>query len=56
MKYDPKNIELEPTEYSADVPNKREPIFGKGAREWAAFIAGWIIIATAVHLAKLLFG
>lgn len=56
MKHEPKTIELEPTEYSADVPNKREPIFGSGAREWAVFIAGWLIIATAVHFAKALFG
>lgn len=55
MKDKPKVIELEPTEYRADIPNKREPIFGSGALEWAVFIFGWVMVASAVHFAKLLF-
>lgn len=52
MKDKPKVIELPPTEYRADVPNKREPILGNGALEWGVFILSWIIVATGVHWAK----
>ena len=56
MRKKPEVIDLEPTEYRADIPNKREPFFGNGALEWGAFILSWVAIASAVHWAKSLFG
>ncbi len=41
---------LAPTEYSADIPNKREPFFGSGAAEWGMFIVGWMIVASARYV------
>lgn len=55
MRKAPKEIDLPPTEYAADMPNKPEPVFGSGALEWGLFIASWVIVATAVHFVKLAF-
>ena len=43
-----KNIDLEPTEYRADIPNKKEPILGPNAKPLAAqFIVGLVAFAAA---------
>ena len=34
LKKPPETIELPPTEYRADFPNKREPIFNEGGVAW----------------------
>jgi hypothetical protein len=34
MKDEPKTIDLRPTEYAANMPNKREPIFNEGGLLW----------------------
>lgn len=49
-------IELEPTEYTADIKakRKREPFFGSGAVEWGAFVLSWAIVASGVHWVKYL--
>jgi hypothetical protein len=43
-----KIIELKPTEWSADIPNKHEPFFGERAFEWLVFVVAWTVIA-GVH-------
>jgi hypothetical protein len=53
-KKQPEVIDLEPSEYEADMPpgpppKKREPFFGSGAMEWAAFVLSWVVTAAAVH-------
>jgi hypothetical protein len=45
-----KNIDLEPTEYRADIPNKKEPILGPRWKEAVAYIIGFTIMVTVVHL------
>lgn len=41
----PKTIDLPPTEYQADIPNKREPILGEDAAVWITYFASMFIVA-----------
>ena len=44
-----KQIELDPREYQADIPNKREPFFGPDAFRVIAGLLWWGVIAFAVR-------
>jgi hypothetical protein len=46
---EPKIIDLPPTEYRADFPNKREPIFGPGAATTGLSLLVYVIVGTAVR-------
>lgn len=44
-----KEIDLEPKDYRADIPNKPEPIFGPGLWETGIPILVYVIVGTVVH-------
>ena len=43
-----KQIDLKPTEYEVDVPNKREPFWGSGAMETGLQVLVYVIVGLAV--------
>ena len=47
---EPKTIDLPPTEYRADIPNKKEPIFNEGGILWLiSTILVPVLIGVALH-------
>lgn len=47
---DQKEIDLHPREWRTDRERPREPFFGSGAPEAAAYAVGFAIMATLVYL------
>ncbi len=45
-----KQIDLDPREYRADIPNKKEPILGDRWQEGVAYFIGLAISFIAIHL------
>jgi hypothetical protein len=50
--YDVKQIDLEPQDYRASMPNKKEPILGPRWKEAVMYIIGFTIMVTIVHLLR----
>ncbi len=44
-----KQIDLDPREYSADIPNKKEPFFGPEALNVAVSMIWWLLIGAGVR-------
>ncbi len=53
MVKDRKEIDLPPTEYRADIPNKREPVFNAGGLEW---LLAAIVLPAVIGMALKYFG
>ena len=44
----PKLIDLDPLDWRSSLPRGKQPFFGKGAPEWAAYVVGLALSLAAV--------
>jgi hypothetical protein len=45
-----KQVDLEPQEYRADIPNQKQPILGPNWQQGAAYLVGFFVMAFILAL------